>query len=255
MKFLEKIFNMFKKGFIWIFSDFKNLLIAALLIAAVCLYFNYRSVKNEYDNFIISSNDSTLVYKNKVGELYAQNKAYITDIDNLKLTNSELYKEVKNLKDNPLVVTKTVFKTVYDSIPAITDSVTAIVENGDSVYKSNFSYNDDWTYIKGYTTFNTYNKNSLTFFDKISLSSDLTMDIIEKKNNLYVIAKSSNPHLQINNTEGYIVSPEQSKMLKKKFNRPWGIMAGVGPSLTIIDGKVKVIPSIQITIGYKFISF
>lgn len=255
MRFLEKLFDISKKVFKWIFSDFKNLLITALAIAAICFYFNYKSVKSEYDNFIISTNDTILVYKNKAGELYAQNKAYITDIENLKMTNTDLYNEVKNLKDNPLVVTKTVFKTVYEQLPATTDSLTTTIENGDSIYKSNFSYKDDWTFLKGYTTFNTFNKSSSTFFDNITIASDLTMDLIEKKNNLYIIAKSSNPHLQINNTEGYIVSPEKSKMLKNRFNKPWGVMVGVGPSVTIIDNKIKFVPSLQLTIGYKFISF
>ncbi len=255
MKFLEKVFNILKKIFIWIFSDFKNLLITGLAIAAICFYFNYRSVKSDYDNLIISTNDTILVYKNKAGELYAQNKVYITDIENLKATNTDLYNEVKNLKDNPIVVTKTVFKTVYDSIPVTTDSVTTTIENGDSIYKSNFSHNDKWLYLNGYTTFNLLNKNSITFFNKISMESDLTLDLIEKKKNLYIIAKSSNPYLQINNTEGYIVSPEKSKMLKSRFNKPWGVMVGVGPSVTIIDNKIKVVPAAQITVGYKFISF
>jgi hypothetical protein len=70
-----------------------------------------------------------------------------------------------------------------------------------------------------------------------------------------MIAKSSNPYLQINNMDGYMLSPEKSKMLKKRFNKPWGVMVGVGPSVTIIDNKVQIVPSLQLTVGYKFISF
>ena len=69
------------------------------------------------------------------------------------------------------------------------------------------------------------------------------------------MTKCDNPYVQINNIEGAIVSPEQSKVLKKRFNRPWGVMIGVGPSITVVNNTVKAYPALQLTIGYKFISF
>ena len=244
MKFLEKTLDILKNIFIWLFKDFRNILITALAIASLVFYFNYKSIKSDYDNFIVQTSDTITVYQNKIGELYAQNKAYITDIENLKLTNTDLYKEVKNLKDNPVVVTKTVYKIKVDSIYATTDSTSYEIEKGDSIYKSDFSYKDNWLGLNGYTKFNLNNYKSYTFFNNITMESDLTVDLIERKKNLYVIAKSSNPYLLINNTEGYIVSPEKSKMLKQRFNKPWGIMIGVGPSATVVDNKIKIYPSL-----------
>ena len=69
------------------------------------------------------------------------------------------------------------------------------------------------------------------------------------------MTKCDNPYVQINNIEGAIVSPEQSKVFKKRFNRPWGVMIGVGPSITVIDNTVRIYPALQLTVGYKFISF
>ena len=244
MKFLEKLYSLLK--------DVRTWIIIILGIISVCLYFNYKSLKSDYDNIIISNSDTLVTYKNKIGELYAEKKSYITDINNLKSVNNELYNEVKNLKDNPLVVTKTVFKTQIDSVYAVTDSIKF---TGDSIIKSNFSYNDEWTHLAGYTEIDLSKTLSSTFFNTISFSSDLTLDFIEQKKNLCIIAKSSNPYLQINNLEGYIISPEQSKLLKKRFHKPWGVMVGVGPSTTIVDNKIKVYPSLQLTVGYKFISF
>ena len=55
--------------------------------------------------------------------------------------------------------------------------------------------------------------------------------------------------------EGAIISPQQSKVLKNYFNRPWGVMAGIGVSTLVIDNTIKIYPALQITVGYKFISF
>jgi hypothetical protein len=252
-----KILSYISRAFKWLFSDLRRLVICVMFIALGLLYFNYKSLKNSYDNLIIAHNDTLCVYKNKVGELYAQKTAYMTDLANLKLTNKELYDEVKNLKENPLVVTKTEFIIKRDSLEAETDTTNVNVDiaNNDTIYKSNFSYKDDWTSILGHSDFNTSLKYSNVFFDNIAFKADLTMDLIEKNNNLLMIAKSSNPYLQINNMDGYMLSPEKSKMLKKRFNKPWGVMVGVGPSVTIIDNKVQIVPSLQLTVGYKFISF
>ena len=124
---LTLIWNFLKKAFKWTFSDWKNLVMIAALIAAICLYFNYSSVKEKYNNVIREYADSVTVYQNKIGELYAQNTAYITDIKNLKESNRELYDEVKHLKDHPIIVTKYKTVTEYKEIH-VTDTVSVPAE-------------------------------------------------------------------------------------------------------------------------------
>ena len=48
------------------------------------------------------------IYKNKLDSEYVAKNIYIQTANQLKKTNQELYDEIKNLKDNPVVVTKVV---------------------------------------------------------------------------------------------------------------------------------------------------
>ena len=246
------IWDFIKKTFKWIFSDWKNLVMIAAIIAAIFLYFNYNSIREKYNNVICEYADSVTVYQNKIGELYAQNTAYITDIKNLKESNRELYDEVKSLKDNPIIVTKYETRTEYKEIH-VTDKVTVSVEG---VYRTNINYKDPYTSISGYSMVNTNNLLGETHFDNISFTNNFTLDLIEsKKGNLSFIVKSDNPHCQINTLNGVMLSPEDSKAIKKRYDKAWCVVVGVGPSFTIVNNKFAVLPALQITVGRKILSF
>ena len=73
---------------------------------------------------LVEANDSTFVYKNKVGELYAARETYIADINQLKQTNEDLYEKYKNLKDHPIVIEKIKTIVKIDSIQ-VKDSLIA----------------------------------------------------------------------------------------------------------------------------------
>ena len=109
---MNTFLNFLKNIFIWIFKDWRNVVSVASLIAVIILACKYRSLKIDYNDIQNSDQDTLTVYKNKVGELYAQQKIYIVEIEDLKKHNQELYNEVKNLKDHPIVVTK--IKTVTE---------------------------------------------------------------------------------------------------------------------------------------------
>ena len=103
---MNNFFKFIKNIFVWIFKDWKHTVIVSSLIALVILSFKYKNLKNDFNDIQNTAKDTLTVYKNKVSELYSQQKAYITEINDLKKSNSELYTEVKNLEDNPVVVTK-----------------------------------------------------------------------------------------------------------------------------------------------------
>lgn len=250
---LSKTLSAIGKAFRWVFSDARRVIILLLGVAVVGLALNYHSLKHDYDNLVVDSRDSVMTYKNKANQLYAMNQGYITDIKTLQDQNSALYKEVKNLKDNPIVVTKTEIEYRIDSIKVYTD--TTYAKNDSSIYVSNFSYNDGWCKIAGYNTFNVADHTSETFLNTIGAQSSLYVDLIEKDKKLQFIARADNPYIQINSIEGAMLSPEKSKVLKKRFNKPWGVMIGVGPSVVVTNNKVQVYPALQLTVGYKFISF
>lgn len=248
----EKIFGWIKKAFMWLFSDWKNITMAVLLVMAVVFYFNYRSINNKYDNVIHEHSDTVTVYQNKIGELYAQNTAYITDIKNLKESNRELYDEVKNLKDNPIVVTKYETVTEYKDI-VVRDTV---YRDKNGVFSFDIDYSDDWTSIEGSSSIDTESMFGEVRFDCISFVNNFTLDLIEsKKGDLSFIVKSDNPYCQINTITGVMLSPEDSKAIRKRFDKPWCIAIGIGPSFTIVDNKFAVLPALHVTVGRKIFSF
>ena len=240
-----------KKFFDLVFSSWKNFLIFFLLIVSVFLFFNYRSVKSDYDNIVIENSDTLTVYKNKLGELYSERSVYITDNENLKKSNTELYKEIQSLKDDPIVVTK--IKTVieYKEI-VVTDTITVVEPN---IYTSNITYDDSWCHIKGNSMFDLNKGLSTTTLDSIAFTNNLTVDLLDKDSNLSIVVKSDNPYCKINNIEGAVISPEKSKALKKRFEEHWVVVAGLGGSLVPVNGTVKFLPGVNVTFGYKLFGF
>ena len=243
------------KVFKWTFSNFKNFIIVLLVILCLAGAWSLYRTKKDFERTkieLVESQDTTLVYKTKAGELYAACETYIADIKELKTANEELYKEWKNLKDHPIIIEKVQTVIKIDSI-YIKDDVT--VDTLSNMYTADFKFADNYCSISGATTLDVLNKAANTSIYNIEIPATFTTDVIEKNKKLYFLTKCDNPYVQINNIEGAIVSPEQSKVLKKRFNRPWGVMIGVGPSITVVNNTVKVYPSLQLTIGYKFISF
>ena len=212
-------------------------------------------ISNEYYDYQQRAIDTLSVYHNKVGELYAANNTYIMDIKELKKTNRELYDEVKNLKDNPIIVTKTEIEYRVDTVRMNSDTVFVYNDGSDLIYRNDFSKRDQWMDISGTTLFSMNNKQFSTTLNSISFNSDITTNLVERDNKLYFISKSSNPYMQINNIEGCMLSPEDSKVIKQRFDDRWAVVIGAGPSLTVVNGQLKLVPAVQLTVGYKLISF
>jgi len=250
--FIYNTLECFKKVVNWIFSNLSRFLIIILLILSTVFYFKYKNYETKYINVIAETADSLTTYQNKISELYVQNNAYITDIKNLKDANNDLYNEIKNLKDNPIVITK--IETIYkrDTL-TVTNDISC--DENQKKYKFDFAYKDDWSCLTGYTNFNVPNLTSSTTFTDIKVNSNIYVDLIEDGKNLKIIAKSDNPYLQINNLDGIILSPENSKLLKERFNKKWCVVGGIGISTTLYNNQVIFYPSLNLTIGYKLISF
>lgn len=252
---LKLVWSWICKFFAWLVKDWKLLIIFVLIAIVIFLSLRVNYISKKYYNYQQRAVDTLSVYQNKVGELYAANDTYIMDIKELKKTNAELYKEVKTLKDKPIVVTKTEVVYKVDSINMHSDTVYVYVDGNDTIYKNDFSKRDQWMDISGTTLFSMNDKDFSTTINSISFNSDITTNLIEKDNKLYFVSKSSNPYMQINNIEGCMLSPEDSKVIKKRFDKRWALIIGVGPSITVMDGQLKIVPGVQLTLGYKLISF
>lgn len=224
-----------------------------LLISTLCLSVSKCSrYKGLYEYANNAYCDTITQYVNKNKELYTANLMYISNISDLKKTNQDLYDEVKTLKDNPIVVTK--IKTVYER-DTVTIEAPITIDTANGNFESIFDYNDEWSEISGTFNGNIYTSSGLFSLNSLKFNCEIISDIIEKDGQLYFISKSSNPYMTISNTQGTILSPEKSKALKQRFNKPWGIMIGAGLSAVYIDNSLKIVPALQITAGYKILSF
>ena len=248
---MDTFLNTLKNIFVCIFKDWKYVVIVSSLIALVILSFKYRNLKNDFNDMQNTTQDTLTVYKNKVGELYTQQKTYIVEIKDLKKNNSELYEEVKNLKDHPIVVTK--IKTEIQFKDKIIRDTVTVDPSGN--YTFNMNYKDQWANISGKSTFDISTMIGTAKFDSISFPNMITIDLIEKNNQLSFIAKSDNPYCKINSLNGSILSPETSSAIKKRFDKKWAVVLGVGPTVSVYDNKVVILPGLQVTIGRKLFVF
>lgn len=256
MHILKLVKDYTIKGVKWIFSNLEKSIIILLIIVLAIVGLRYCSTQKELAKTkaeLVESADTLTTYKNKIGELYLQRETYITDAKTLKYLNDSLYKEYKSLKDHPTIITKTETVLKIDSVyiadtPVEQDTVK-------NTYTANFDYNDKWFSINGKSVFNLNTMNSSTTINNLTVPANFTTNLIEKDKKLYFVTKSDNPYIQINNIEGAVISPENSKLLNDRYNKPWVVAVGAGPSLILIDGKLQVYPSINLTLGYKIIDF
>jgi hypothetical protein len=233
-------------------KPFKWVLFFATLLALCLSISKCSSYKRQYENSYREYRDTLSVYLNKYNEAYAMNNAYITDLNTLKRENKELYDEIKSLRDNPIIVTKVKTEYVIDTI-TVTQELTTDTTTGD--FFTNIAYADEWNSFNGRFSGNIYTGSSVFSLDQLQFNCSLTTDLIERDGKLYFITKSDNPYMRITDMDGFLVSPEKSKVLKKTFNRPWGVMIGAGCTATVYDGKILLLPGINLTLGYKILSF
>jgi hypothetical protein len=122
-------------------------------------------------------------------------------------------------------------------------------------YTFNMNYNDPWLNLSGISTLNIETMIGTAKFNSISFPNTITVDLIEKNNQLSFIAKSDNPYCQINSLKGSILSPENSSVLKKRFEKKWYIVYGIGPTVSVYDSKIIIVPGLQVTFGRKLFAF
>ena len=256
LQILKTIYQYIKIGLKWIFSNLERAIIILLCFIILILGMKYCSSEKELAKTkaeLIENVDTLTTYKNKLGELYTERETYITDAKTLKYLNDSLYKEYKYLKDHPTVIVKT--ETVFKVDSIYVEHNPVVADTLKKTYTADFNVLEQYYNIAGTTTFNLKQLTAQTMFKTISFPANFTTDLVERNNKLYFITKCDNPYVQINNIEGAVISPENSKLLNKKYNNPWVLALGIGPSVTVIDGKIKVIPAINLTLGFKIIDF
>lgn len=246
------IINFFKK------FSFKDWLLFISIIGMIILYMLYNHAQDQLLYNRNSYADTLTVYKNKLGEAYTAKNTYVQTVKDLKKTNAELYEEVKNLKDNPIVIVKTKTEFKKDTVYTQKDSINPVYHNDSLYYNLCWSANQE----KQYYSFNGVTKVKYDFSDFSTLIKDMkvntgiTLDLIDDGKQLRVITKSENPYINVNDINSVVIDPTKSKTLSKYFNRQHFIVGPyVGYGIGIHDNKLIATPTIGIGITYKIFGF
>lgn len=232
----------------------KDWLLVLLTIMSLCFYFEYRHYYHKsLTPTVVYKTDSLDVYKNKLKEAYASVNVYVQDKNQLKKQNTQLAEELKKLKDNPIVITKTKVKFKVDTIYAFSDTII----KQDTIYDLHWHYIEPNNYFSliGLTKVKDDFSSFSTNIYNLQLDTEITMDIIDdKKNNRFkLIARTDNPYINITNMDGVVFDPTKSSVLKKYYKQKrWHI----GPQITYgitADGKLR--PTFGIGFGYGLFNF
>ena len=231
---------------------FKDWIIILLLLLAIGFGISSRHYYNKslYPTVIYDS-DSLEVYKNKIKNEYVAKDMYIQTVDQLKKENGDLYAEIKNLKDHPIIVTKTKIEFKTDTVYMKSDSIVS-----DSVYNNLYWSAEEpngYYDISGLTRVHSGFEDFTTSVSYLRIPVEVTLDVIEKDNNFKFIGITDNPYVSITDFNGAVIDPKTSDVLKKCFKQKrWGI----GPQVGIgVSRDLKLSPYIGVGIQYSVFTF
>lgn len=250
--------NILSKVVDWLYNQarklsFKDYIIILLSLLALGFFISSRHYykKSLYPTVIYSS-DTLSVYKNKLNEEYQAKKIYVQTIEQLKKENEEMYTEIKNLKDHPLVVTKTEVKFKTDTIYMQSDTIINVNDSIKSLHWHSVEPNHYYT-ITGQTDVHTDFSSFSTQVNSLEIPGTLTIDIVEKNKQLTVIGKTDNPYISITNADGVVIDPTKSSVIKSYFKpKRWNIGPQVGVGLS---SDLKFRPYIGVGISYGLFQF
>lgn len=235
--------------------SFKDVLIIILLIASVILLILMNHYKSKSITPKIVANDSLETIVTKQGDTLIGKNTYVQTISDLKKSNDELYQQLKQLTDlkfQPIIVSNTETKLKIDTIytekqdTPIIDKDTIKILQWKSPANQYYSFN-------GTTLVRTDFSNFRTTISNFQVNSNLKVNLVEKDKQLKVVVSSDNPYIDVSNVNSVVIDPTKSKVLKSYFpTKRWHIGPYVGVGF---DKKLKVTPSVGISIGYGIINF
>lgn len=250
----------------------RNILIGLLVITVILFSrncSNFNNIKENLNQNIHALTDTIRQYETENGNLIFQKAAFISENNNLKLLNRTLSNEIKDLKDNPLVVikTRTVIKrdTIYVPINTIGDGYW---DNGTFTQKFDWNINDDFgkgNYRKlgGKFSASVDSSYSITTSDmKITtdeIGISLTTGLTENSDGLLeIFVRSDYPGFKPTKIDGALVNPQESDILKRQFpEKRWGVgvYGGYGLYGDVVNSRFGHGLQIGIGVSYNIIKF
>jgi archaellum component FlaF (FlaF/FlaG flagellin family) len=234
-----------------------TILIAGLIVLGI-LYLNQcsKSSKLKDDATIAEMNaraqsDSIRTYKTKNGTLVYEKSALIASKNELKDLNSALYKEIKDLNNNPKIVIKEKIKIVHDTVKVNT----IITDLGNNKFQ--LSWKNDTTYsannyhkLHGRTQVvldSTGLKDPITYIDVNEIGMSFTTGLNKGKDNYEIFIKSDYPGFTATSIEGAIIDKKMITSNESSFV----IGPSIGYGLVFTNGVINYGPTVGITITYN----
>jgi hypothetical protein len=219
---------------------------------------------NTLEQNVFTLKDSLRTYKDKTGHLVYEKGALISENDDLKSLNVDLANEVKNLKDNPLVVIKTVIKIVHDTTYIEIKSTSPGKWNGNT-----FTQNFEWDLNNKYSSENyrLIEGNFDVYVDSLFKLSTSKMKIVKdefsvsmstgltenKDGLLEIFVKSDYTGFKVSKLDGALIDPKKSDVLKKYFApKRWGLGVYAGYGVSINPITLSPATGIQIGVGIQY---
>lgn len=222
-------------GEIWRKYKSQILLGLALLVTLIFLGVSCsrnRALTNQYNNNVTALTDTVELYKTKSGQLAAEKTLLEGDINLLKTTNEDLYKQIKDLKvkkpQQVVYVETEVVNEVHDT--------TYILQPSLPYQRKDFQFNSEWRVLEGFMELKD-NLLGLNFTKDITYV-DYTLAI--KDNKVYMT--STNPYVQYREIQG-LTLPKQRKPA-------WSF--GVGPVFGVGYDIVNKNPGVYVGLGVNF---
>lgn len=241
--FLKEIFQTF---------TFKDWLLLIMTVLTVVFFAKARQYETKNRELTNQYNIALTDYSNKIGQNYVRNQLQITEINRLKDENRSMYDEIKNLKDKPVIITKTETKFRVDTV--VMESVKIVHEPGDSIYNLHWMHDEPGVYtVDGKTAVKEDFSDFETTIENLTVENELTLDVIDNGSNLEVIARSNNPYVTVTGMNNVFIDPRKSPTIKRYFKpKRWGlgIQAGYG-----IDKNLHGTWYIGVGASYNFIMF
>jgi hypothetical protein len=248
-------------------ANMKLIMGIIILVLFFALTFKQCQLDSKSKSLIIM-NDSVKVLKNKAGELYASNNAYVITSDDLKKVNKELYDENAKLKrQKPLVVIQTIPKIEYRDTTLTTFISSYFDKDKNKVF--NLTWNKDTVYSKS----NSFKLKGSTFvkvdpilnvvaygskIDSLDISMKLFLSVIEnaKTNKLEIIARTDFPGVKFNELEGYVIDPQKIKSIKEVIpKKRWGLGVYGGFGFSGNTSSMEIGPSVGVALTYDFLQW
>tara|TARA_R110002020_G_scaffold163538_4_gene349579 strand:+ start:676 stop:1485 length:810 start_codon:yes stop_codon:yes gene_type:complete len=221
----------------------------------------------EYKQNVEALQDSIRTYKTNNGDLVSEKMALLTNKNKLEGLNKDLFNEVKNLRDNPIVITKVVTKIIHDTLylkPKIDSN--GIVYNSDSTIKiTPFTWSDSTKFdennyrniggeylISVDTNLNVGTKSFKVTKNEIGMS--FTTGITESDDDkVEIFLKSDYPGFIPTKIDGTLFNPTESDVIKKYFPpKRWGVGFHAGYGVYVDPIKFNSGTGFNISVGISY---